>query len=74
MISDVAMRTHLLSTVHGLRDSNTGWVPVSDMNFGGFQAVSFGRIGAICEQLAEAGLILFKPLPSSDGSLVGMSK
>jgi len=28
MISDAKMRAHLLSTLHGLRDSNTGWVPI----------------------------------------------
>lgn len=75
MISDAKMRAHLLSTLHGLRDSNTGWVPTSDMNFGGLEAVTSGRIRAVCEQLAEAELILFKPLPGGrDGGLVGMSK
>jgi hypothetical protein len=28
MLSDARMRTHLLSALHGLRNSNTGWVPV----------------------------------------------
>ena len=75
MISDAKMRAHLLWTVHRLRDSNTGWVPISDMNFGGLEAVALGRIRAIGEQLAEAGLIHFKPLPGGpDGRFVGMSK
>jgi hypothetical protein len=75
MISDARMRAHLLSTIHGLRDSNTGWVPTSDMNFGGLEAVTSGRTRVVCEQLSEAGLILFKPLPGGpDGGLVGMSK
>ena len=75
MISDAKMRAHLLSAVHGLRDSNSGWVPTSDMNFGGLERVTPGRIRSVCEQLAEAGLILFKPLPGgADGGLVGMSK
>jgi hypothetical protein len=75
MISDAKMRAHLLSALHGLRNSNTGWVPVSDMNFGGLEPVTPGRIRTVCEQLAEAGLIVFKPAPGGpDGGLVGMSK
>lgn len=75
MISDAALRTHLLSTLHGLRNSNTGWVPVSDMNFGGLEPVAPGRIRTVCEQLAEAGLVAFKPAPGEiDGGLIGMSK
>jgi hypothetical protein len=75
MISDAKMRAHLLSALHGLRNSNTGWVPVSDMNFGGLEPVSPGRILTVCEQLAEAGLIVFKPAPGGpDGGFVGMSK
>jgi hypothetical protein len=75
MIPDAKMRAHLLSTLHGLRGSNTGWVPTSDMNFGGLEPVTPGRIRSVCEQLAEAGLIHFKPLPGgADRGLVGMSK
>lgn len=75
MISDAKMRAHLLSAIHGLRNSNTGWVPVSDMNFGGLEPVTPGRILTVCEQLAEAGLIAFKPAPGGpDGGFVGMSK
>ena len=75
MISDAKMRAHLLSAIHGLRNSNTGWVPISDMNFGGLEPVTPGRIHTVCEQLAEAGLIAFKPAPGGpDGGLVGMSK
>jgi hypothetical protein len=75
MLADARMRAHLLSALHGLRNSNTGWVPVSDMNFGGLEPVSPGRILTVCEQLAEAGLIVFKPAPAGpDGGLVGMSK
>jgi hypothetical protein len=43
MLSDARMRAHLLSALHGLRNSNTGWVPVSDMDFGGLEPVSPGR-------------------------------
>ena len=75
MISDAKMRAHLLSAIHGLRNSNSGWVPVSDMNFGGLEPVTPGRIRTVCEQLAEAGLMAFKPAPGGpDGGLVGMSK
>jgi hypothetical protein len=75
MISDAKMRAHLLSAIHGLRNSNTGWVPISDMNFGGLEPVTPGRIHTVCEQLAEAGLIAFKPAPGGpDGGLVGMTK
>jgi hypothetical protein len=45
------------------------------MNFGGLEAVALGRIRGICEQLAEAGLMHFKPLPGGpNGQFVGMSK
>jgi hypothetical protein len=46
------------------------------MNVGGMEAVHLDRIRAVCEQLADAGLIKFKPLPGSDASsgIVGMSK
>jgi hypothetical protein len=39
------------------------------------EAVHLGRIRSVCEQLAEAGLIRFKPLPGeAAGGIVGMSK
>jgi hypothetical protein len=75
MISDAKLRAHLLSALHGLRNSNTGWVPVSDMNFGGLEPVAPGRIRTVCEQLAAAGLVAFKPAPGElDRGLIGMSK
>lgn len=75
MISDAKMRAHLLSAIHGLRNSNTGWVPISDMNFGGLEPVTPGRIHTVCEQLAEAGLIAFKRAPGGpEGGLVGVTK
>src|SRR5262245_56929638 len=75
MISEARMRAHLLQTLHGLRDRNTGWVPVSDMNFGGFETVGFARVRAICEQLADGGLANFKPLPGSPwGFIVGLAR
>jgi hypothetical protein len=76
VISDATLRAHLLSTFHGLRNSNDGWVPTSDMNLGGMEAVRLDRIRTVCEQLADAGLIKFKPLPDSDSgsSIVGVSK
>jgi hypothetical protein len=56
-------------------DSKGGWVPTSDMNLGGIEAVSLGRVRSVCEQLAEAGLITFKPLLGDSGTgIVGMSK
>jgi len=75
VISDARLRAHLLSTFHDLRNSNDGWVPTSDMNLGGMEPVHLGRIRSVCEQLAEAGLIRFKPLPAgAGGGIVGMSK
>src|SRR5450755_3329316 len=68
------MRAHFLSTIHPLRNDNGGWVPTSDMNFGGFEPVTLERIRTVCEQLAEAGLIVFRLLPGGpDGGFVGMS-
>jgi hypothetical protein len=63
MISDAKLRAHLLSVIHPLRDNNGSWVPTSDMNFGGLKPVGPGRILAVCEQLAEAGQVVFKPTP-----------
>lgn len=75
MISDAMLRAHLLSTLHGLRNNNTGWVPVSDMNFGGMEPVAPARIRTICEQLDEVGLVSFKVAPGElDGGFVGMLK
>lgn len=34
MISDAKMRAHLLSAIHGLRNSNTGWVPIAERSDG----------------------------------------
>lgn len=75
MISDARLRAHLLSVFHGLRLANEGWVPTSDMNVAGMEAVHLGRIRMICKQLAEAELIKFRPLPGDSGAgIAGMSK
>lgn len=75
MISDTRLRAHLLSIFHGLRHANEGWVPTSDMNFAGMEAVHLGRIRMICEQLAEAELIKFRSLLEDSGAgIAGMSK
>jgi hypothetical protein len=36
--------SHFLSTIHGLRDNNDGWVPTSDMNFGELEAVTLEAV------------------------------
>src|SRR5205807_3882516 len=51
-----------------------GWVPTSDMNVTGTDA-SRGMVGAVCQQLADAGLITWKPLKgASEGLVIGMAR
>jgi hypothetical protein len=72
--TDEQLRGRLLSICHQLRNNAGGWVPTSDMNFGGLEAVTPGQIAGICEQLAAANLITFKPLAGEGHFIVGMSK
>src|SRR5205807_1828533 len=60
-ITDSELRGELLTVFHGLRHNADGWVPTSDMNVTGTDA-SRGMVGAVCQQLADAGLITWKPL------------
>lgn len=71
--SDEDLRGQLLSLCHRLKDNNGGWVPTSDMNFRG-EAVTQGQVANICDQLAGANLITFKPLLGEGHFIVGMAK
>lgn len=75
MTSDADLRSHLLSVLHDLRCKNGGVVPVSDMNFAGFNAAILGRIPVVCEQLAKGGFITFGPTPVGYNPMfVGLAK
>jgi hypothetical protein len=73
-ITDVELRGKLLTDFHRLRHNADGWVPTSDMNVSGTDA-SRGMIGAVCQQLADAGLITWKPLKGTgEGLVIGMAR
>ena len=71
--SDEHLRGQLLLLCHRLRDINGGWVPTSDINFSG-DPLTPGQVASVCEQLAGANLIVFKPLKGEGTFIVGMAK
>jgi hypothetical protein len=73
-ITDAELRGKLLTVFHGLRHNADGWVPTSDINVSGTDA-SRAMIGAVCQQLADAGLITWKPLKgANEGLVIGMAR
>jgi hypothetical protein len=49
-------------TFYDRRHNARGWVPTSDIDASGGEYVDRRGIAGVCEQLAEAGLIQWKPL------------
>ena len=74
MANDAEVRGRLLSVFYDLRHRNSGWVPTSDMNLAGMEAVDSQVIGTVCQHLAESGLIDWKPLRGDEGFVVGMAR
>ncbi len=56
-MTDAELRGRLLSYFYGLRNSNAGWVPVSDVILSGLERVSDEAIAGVCRQLADGGFI-----------------
>jgi hypothetical protein len=66
-MTDAELRGKLLEHFYNLRHSNGGWVPANDMIFSGGEPVRWGAIAGVCGQLADVGLIEWKPLRGHEG-------
>ena len=74
-ITDALLRGVLLKRLYDLRHLNGGRVPLSDIDLSGLEQQRPEVVGSICTQLAEAGLIEWKPLIDNSGSVVqGVAK
>jgi len=74
-MSDADLRGKLLAVFHERRHNAQGWVPTSDLNLSGAERVSNQAVGGVCRQLADAGLIRWKPLNGgSEGFIEGMAQ
>jgi hypothetical protein len=65
--TDAKIRGKLLKQLYELRHSNGGWVPVDEMIFSGGEPVRWDTIAGVCEQLADVGLIAWKPQRTHEG-------
>lgn len=72
-MTDAEMRGRLLEHFHSLRHSNGGWVPISDTILAP-EPVEVQAIGGVCQQLADTGLINWKPLRTGMGLVGGMAQ
>jgi hypothetical protein len=72
-VTDAEIRRKLLATFYERRHNANGWVPTSDINMSPYP-VSPQVIGGVCQQLADIGLIQWKPLQGAEGFVVGMAK
>jgi nucleoside phosphorylase len=74
-MNDAELRGRLLKTFYDLRHNAQGWVPTSDMNLGGAEHGDRQKIGGVCQQLADANLIRWKPLiGAQEGFIIGMAQ
>jgi hypothetical protein len=72
-MTDAEMRGRLLAHFHALRHNNGGWVPTSEIILAP-EPVELRVVGGVCQQLADIGLIQWKPLQGSNGIAAGMAK
>ena len=72
-MTDAEIRGRLLTHFHSLRHRNGGWVPISDINLAP-DPVEFQVIGGVCQQLADVGLVQWRPLDGSTGLVAGTGK
>lgn len=72
-MTDAEIRGRLLAHFYALRHSNGGWVPISDLILAP-EPVQLCVIGGVCQQLADIGLIQWKPLQDSSGLVAGTAK
>ena len=74
-MTDAELRGKLLKAFYDRRHNADGWVPTSDIDASGGEFVHRQVIGGVCGQLAEAGLIQWKPLTGGrEGFVIGMAK
>lgn len=72
-MTDAEIRGRLLEHFNNLQHNNGGWVPISDTILAP-EPVELRVIGGVCQQLADIGLIQWKPLRGADGIVAGMAK
>ncbi len=73
-MTDAEIRGRLLKHFYGLRNSNDGWVPTSEIILSPEQ-VSRQAIANVCQQLAEAGYIQWHPFnPPIEQLAIGRAK
>jgi hypothetical protein len=74
-MNDVELRGKLLKVFYDRRHNAQGWVPTSEMEFSGEEMIDRQMIGTIGRQLAEVGLIKWKPLVGAqEGFVVAMAQ
>jgi hypothetical protein len=73
LMTDAEIRGRLLEHFNNLQHNNGGWVPISDIILAP-EPVELRVIGGVCQQLADIGLIHWKPLRGADGIVAGMAK
>jgi predicted nucleotide-binding protein len=74
-MTEADLRGKLLKSFYERRHNADGWVPTSDIDASGGEYVARAVIGTVCGQLAEAGLIQWKPLVGAqEGFVIGMAK
>lgn len=72
-MTDSEIRGRLLEHFHKLRHNNGGWVPISETILAP-EPVELRVLGGVCQQLADIGLIQWKPLSGPNGVEAGMAK
>lgn len=72
-MTDAEIRGRLLAHFHALRHDNGGWVPASEIILAP-EPVTLRVVGGVCQQLADIGLIQWKPLHGSNGIAAGTAK
>lgn len=74
-MKDAELRGQMLKVFYDRRHNAQGWVPTSDMEFSSEEMVDRQTIGTVGQQLADAGLIRWKPLVGSqEGFVIAMAQ
>src|SRR5271166_1777116 len=74
-MTDAELRGKLLKVFYDRRHNASGWVPTSDIDTSGGEFVGRQVIDGICGQLADVGLIQWKPHTGvQEGFVIGMAK
>jgi hypothetical protein len=69
-VNDVQLRGRILRILYERRNNADGWVPITDVDLSGGPPVSPGEIASICRQLADAGMMRWKPLAGGNAGIV----